>query len=162
MHACATLARQGMGFAQHIYWRTRYMACSTLSRARKEAIVEMTRRTKFMPAYVFIVEGVIVLTVGFATNPHVNREFFSVASQILPLLLLAVIIDLRALASRQPRAVVGLLILSFLVGEAVALAIVGNRKPVITSSWWLGLVVASLVGLALLIGLRSWVRPADP
>jgi hypothetical protein len=123
--------------------------------------MEMTRRTKCVPVCVLIVEGVIVLTVGFAANPHVSREFFSVASQILPLLLLAVIIDLRALASRQPRDIVGLLILSFLIGEAVALAIVGNRKPVITSSWWLGLVVASLVGLVLLIGLRSWARQAD-
>jgi 4-amino-4-deoxy-L-arabinose transferase-like glycosyltransferase len=124
-------------------------------------MMETTRRTKVMLMCVFIVEGAIVLTVGFATNPRVNRELFSVASQILPLLLLAVIIDLRALASRQPRAVVGLLILSFLIGEAVALAIVGNRKPVITSSWWLGLVVGSLVGLVLLIGLRSGARQAD-
>jgi hypothetical protein len=67
----------------------------------------MTRRTQFVPVCVFLVEGVIVLTVGFATNPHVNREFYSVASQILPLLLLAVIVDLRALASRQPRATYG-------------------------------------------------------
>jgi hypothetical protein len=36
------------------------------------------------------------------------------------------------------------LVASFAIGEAVALALVGNRKHIITSSWWLGIVVASL------------------
>jgi hypothetical protein len=98
-------------------------------------------------------ELVIITAVGAATSPHLNREFFVTTSQILPVLLLAVVIDLgrRRTAREGTSPVFVLLVFSFAAGEGVALAIAANKKPVITSSWWLGVVVASLVALSLLV-----------
>jgi len=53
-----------------------------------------------------------------------------------------------------------LLVLSFAIGEAVALAIAANRKSVITSSWWLAFVVASLAVVSILIVVSALRRPA--
>jgi hypothetical protein len=108
--------------------------------------------------YLLFLAGELLAIVGVGTfaRPHIERDFFVVASQILPVLLLAAIIDLRLLSGPRSSALgATLLVLSFAAGEIVALAITGNQKPVITSSWWLGVVVASLGSLAALIAAQA-------
>jgi hypothetical protein len=108
-------------------------------------------------------EALLTVAIGVLASPHLNRDFFTTTSQILPVLLLAVVIDLRrSLSAREgTSAVFLLLVLSFAAGEVVALAIVANRKQVITSSWWLGIVVASLVALSLLVIVAGLVERDD-
>jgi hypothetical protein len=103
------------------------------------------------------VEAAATVILGFGTNPHLRREFFTTVSEILPVLLLAVVVDLRRTRTADERHTLGylLLLFSFVLGEAVAIAISANRRDVITSSWWLAFVIASLVALSGLVLISS-------
>lgn len=95
------------------------------------------------------------LCITLLAHPHISREFYVLSGEILPILLLAAIVDRGALAARpSTRGHALTLFASFAMGEAVALAIAGNRKEVITAPVWLGVVVAALAGTVVLLGLR--------
>jgi len=109
---------------------------------------------------VLALEVLVIVGVAFIGHPRINRDLYSAASGVLPVLLVAVILDLRLqIVSEADRSLVLVQIGLFLLGEFVALAITGNRKQVITSPVWFAIVAASLVGLALIICLVSVARP---
>jgi hypothetical protein len=114
-------------------------------------MVMTSRRTIILVPMSF---EVVVFVIAAVSHPHLNREFFTATSQILPILLLAALIDKKLLTAE--RSVAALLLLgSFVMGEGFALGIVGNRSAVITNPIYFGIVVASLAGLAVLILLTS-------
>jgi hypothetical protein len=111
-----------------------------------------------------ILFGVEVVVHLVADHVHVHRDFYAIAAQVLPVLILALVIEGRFLA-RGEASVAAVALLNMTIGEAASLYAVATGDDYITGRAILGAAIGALLGTTVALVIVALPEPrgrSDP